>query len=175
MRERQRRATVTGDVEDLARVYADKLRTSGPCVECSPTADMHRNEDMRRWERRFAKGEKWPQRPGQARIVTVYTDGTRGSSLHTLMFHRITRSKPRLRRVGVSHYEVALHDVDRATCPHCWGTGNPILGALTILARAGNETAVAVLGPVPPLRNNLLANVDRLLGLAAEAARRLEG
>ena len=171
MRERQRRAATTGDVEDRARVYADKLRTSGPCVECSPTQNMVRNEVMRRWERDFMPGEKHPTKPGMARVETVYEDGSRfASGFYLFQARDNKRAFRRLRRIGVVARRVVLNDSDRASCLHCRGEGNPVLADLVILARCGDEAALAVVGHPPP-GDRLSASTIQ----AGWARRRLDG
>ena len=165
MRERQRRAAVTGDVEDRARVYADKLRTSGPCVECAPTQNMIRNEALRRWERDFMPGEKHPKKPGMARVETVYEDGSR---LRFYLFQVRNHKKAfRLRGIGAVARRVVLNDSDRVVCFHCRGEGNPVLADLVTLAKCGDEAALAVVGPQPP--------GDRLSAAQAGWARRRLG
>ena len=168
IRQRRHRAAVTGDVEDRARVYADKLRTSGPCVECAPTQNMIRNEVMRRWERDFMPGEKHPKKPGMAQVETVYEDGSR---LRFYLFQARDHEKAfRLRRIGVVARRVVLNDSDRASCLHCRGEGNPVLADLVILARCGDEAALAVVGHPPP-GDRLPASTIQ----AVWARRRLDG
>ena len=170
MRERQRRVAVTGDVEDRARVYADKLRTSGPCVECAPTQNMIRNEVMRRWERDFMQGEKHPTKPGMARVETVCEDGSRFASgfyLFQVRHHAKIKKLFQIRRFGVVARRVVLNDSDRVACFHCRGAGNPVLADLVVLAKCGDEAALAVVGPQPP--------GDRLSAAQAGWARRRLG
>ena len=146
IRERQRRAAVTGDVEDHARVYADKLRTAGPCVGAHSTQNMTRNEALRRWERDFMPGEKHPQKPGMARIETVYENETR---LTWFYLYQVRHPPFRLRKVGVVARRVVLNDSDRVVCFHCRGVGNPVLADLVTLAKCGDEAALSVVGPQP--------------------------
>lgn len=169
IRERQRRVAVTGDVEDRARVYADKLRTSGPCVECSPTQNMIRNEVMRRWERDFMPGEKHPTKPGMARVESTCEDGHRFASRFYLFQARDHKRAFRLRRIGVVARRVVLNDSDRERCLHCRGAGNPVLADLVVLAQCGDEAALSVVGPQPPC-NPLFVVYNE-----AWARRRLDG